>query len=245
MMKRASSPSPSTSYPIMSGNSLAISPGSKSASRGNGWCRRAARNHAFRSTRCVIERTTEGLALVNSMAGLTEFDQIAARDAARRAVEQIAVDDGAQLRHRQRVVAAHQVLDLEAAVLADGLQRSDDVGEGAVAVRERQQQPLIGDDAAIDVVDMGDGVGGQAAADAFIVDRHHQRREPAAEIVLEPAPLAGVTVGARHARTIAVDDDAWRLLRGVDREVHEVRKLVLNSRRLVLGQSRQLLLAGK
>ena len=61
-------------------------------------------------------------------------------------MEEIAVDDGAQLRHRQFVVSADQVLDLEAAVLADGLQRSDDVGNVAVA-RERQQQPFIGDEA--------------------------------------------------------------------------------------------------
>src|SRR3954469_18728814 len=188
MTKRASSPSPSTSYPIMSGSSLAISPGSKSASSGSGWCRRAARSHAFTSTRCVIERTTEALALVNSKA-LTEFDHVTARDAARRAVKQVAVDDGAQFRRRQRVVAAHQVLDLEAAILADGLQRADDVGEGAIAVRERQQQPFIGDDAAIDIIDMRDGEGGQAASDAFVIDGHHQGGEARAEIILEaPSP---------------------------------------------------------
>ena len=53
--------------------------------------------------------------------GLTEFQDVAGRNAARRAMEEITVDDGAQLRHRQLVVSAHQVLDLEAAVLADGL----------------------------------------------------------------------------------------------------------------------------
>jgi len=51
-------------------------------------------------------------------------------------MEEIAVDDREQLRHRQLVVAADQVFDLEAAVLADGRQRCDDVGDAA-AVGER------------------------------------------------------------------------------------------------------------
>ena len=40
------------------------------------------------------------------------------------------------------------------------------MGDRRRRFRERQQQPLIGDDAAIDVVDMGDGEDGQAALDA-------------------------------------------------------------------------------
>src|SRR5689334_12002870 len=155
MTKRASSPSPSTSYPIISCSSPLMSPGSKSTSSGNGWCARAARSHAFRRTRCVIARTTEGLALANCMRVSAEFQLVAARNTAGGAMIEVAIDDGAQFRHRQRVVATHQILDLEAAVLADGLERSDDVVD-LTTVGGRQQQPLIGDDAAIDVVDMGD-----------------------------------------------------------------------------------------
>jgi hypothetical protein len=98
---------------------------------------------------------------------------------------EIAVDDGAQLRHRQRFVAAHQVLDLEAAILADRLQRSDDVGDRTAGIGEWQQQPFISDDASIDVVDMGDSEGGQATANAFVIDRHDQRREAGTEILFE------------------------------------------------------------
>src|SRR5207302_9925008 len=96
-------------------------------------------------------------------------------------MEEIAVDDGAKLWYWQRVVAPHQVPDLEAAVVADGLQRGDDMGDLA-ALRERQQQPLIGDDASVDIVDVGDGVGGQATRASFVLDRTQDRREPRATI---------------------------------------------------------------
>jgi hypothetical protein len=79
-------------------------------------------------------------------------------------VEEIAVDHAAESWARQGVVAPHQIPDLEAAVLADGLQRRDYMSD-AGAVRERQQQPLIGDDPAVDVVDVGDGVDGQGAGE--------------------------------------------------------------------------------
>src|SRR5215472_17165294 len=58
--------------------------------------------------------------------GLAEFDDVAGFDPAGRAMKEIAVDDAAQFRRRQGVIASHQVSDLEAAVLADGLEGSDD-----------------------------------------------------------------------------------------------------------------------
>ena len=53
-------------------------------------------------------------------------------------MEKVAIDDGAKFWHRQLVVAAHQIVDLEATFIADGLQRRDDMGDLA-AFRERQQ----------------------------------------------------------------------------------------------------------
>ena len=79
-------------------------------------------------------------------------------------MEEIAIDDGAERGCRQCVAAAHQIFDLEAAILADGLQGGHDVGDVG-AVGERQQQSLIGDEVAVDVVDLGDGVGGKAPGD--------------------------------------------------------------------------------
>src|SRR5690348_16841468 len=107
---------------------------------------RRARSQPFSSTRCRIDRITEGSALEYSMTSI-ELDDVAGLDAAGLTVEKILVDDAAQFRRRQRVVAAHQVLDLEAAVLTDGLQRCEDVGDFAV-IGEWHEQPLIGDDAA-------------------------------------------------------------------------------------------------
>src|SRR5580698_10516904 len=126
MRKRAALCSPSTSNPIMSVSSSMPISGSKSISAGNFLGLRSARSHASSSTRWRIDLITDGSALAYSMMS-AEFEKSAALDAAGRAVEQIAVDHAAQLRRRQRVVAAHQILDLEAAVLADRLQRRDDV----------------------------------------------------------------------------------------------------------------------
>ena len=52
---------------------------------------------------------------------LTEFDDVAGRNAAGGAVEKVAIDDGAKLCSRQGVVPPHQIPDLKAAVFADGL----------------------------------------------------------------------------------------------------------------------------
>src|SRR6476659_5886153 len=120
----------------MSVNSSETRLGWKSSTSGSGRCLAAARSHAFRNSRCLIDLTTEGSALSNSI-GLAEFQYVAGRNAPGRAMKQIAVDDGAKLRHRQLVVSAHQIPDLETAILADGLQRCDDVGDVA-AVGEWQ-----------------------------------------------------------------------------------------------------------
>src|SRR5262245_23396301 len=121
----------------MSGSSSAMPSGLKSSNPGNRCGLRSARNQLLSSTRCLIERTTDGLALANCML-LAEFDDVARRDAARRAVIEIAVDDRPQFWGRQRVVSAHQILDLEPSVLADGLQRGDRMGDRFL-IRERQQ----------------------------------------------------------------------------------------------------------
>ena len=47
---------------------------------------------------------------------------------------------------------------------------------------------------------------GSARVDAFVVDRHHERREPGPEIVVEQLALPGVAVGARHPGAVAVDE---------------------------------------
>jgi hypothetical protein len=53
-----------------------------------------------------------------------------------------------------------------------------------------------------------------------------------------------MTIGARHPRAVAVDDDPGRLLRGVDGEEDEIGQLVLDPGRLEFGQCRQLLVPG-
>src|SRR6516225_875905 len=53
---------------------------------------------------------------------LAELDDVARVDASWPAMEQGTVDDGAKLWPWHRVMAAHQVLDLEFAVLGNGLQ---------------------------------------------------------------------------------------------------------------------------
>ena len=63
----------------------------------------------------------------NSILKLLEFQHVAGRDAPGRAMEKVAIDDGAKFRHRQLVVAAHQIVDLESTFFADGLQRRDDM----------------------------------------------------------------------------------------------------------------------
>src|SRR5882757_7976418 len=73
---------------------------------------------------------------------LTEFDDVTGRNTPRRAVKQVAIDHGAKLRRRQRVISPHQVSDFETAIFADGFQRCDHVADIA-AIGERQQQPLI------------------------------------------------------------------------------------------------------
>src|SRR5215207_7861563 len=105
----------------MSASSSPTRLGWKSSTRGRGGCLSAARSHAFRNSRCLIDLTTEGSALSNCI-GLAEFQDVAGGNTAGRTVNEIAVDDGAKLRHRQLVAAAHQILDLEAAILADGLE---------------------------------------------------------------------------------------------------------------------------
>src|SRR5258708_37083988 len=126
----------------MSAGSSAAPSGWKSEMTGRVCGLRGVRSHAFRRTRCLIDLTTEGSALQNSIE-LAEFDDVARRDAAGCAMKEVAIDDGAKFRHRQLVASAHQIPDLEATILADGLQRRDDVSDVA-AVGERQQHPVIG-----------------------------------------------------------------------------------------------------
>ena len=87
--------------PIMSASSSAIAVRLEIEQRGQGLrALRSARSQAFSSSRCLIDLTTEGSALWNSIAASAEFEQVAGLDAAGRAVEQVAVDHGAQLRRR-------------------------------------------------------------------------------------------------------------------------------------------------
>src|SRR5436190_4808088 len=102
----------------MSVSSSPMRLGWKSSTRGSGRCLAAARSHAFRNSRCLIDLTTEGSALSNCI-GLAEFQNVAGRNTAGRAMEQFAVDNAAKFRHRQLVAAAHQIPDLETAILAD------------------------------------------------------------------------------------------------------------------------------
>lgn len=67
MMKRASSPLPSTSKPIMSARSSVLPSVWKSHSKGRVSGMRSARNQAFSSTRCVIDLITDGSALANGI----------------------------------------------------------------------------------------------------------------------------------------------------------------------------------
>src|SRR6267154_2146310 len=127
MTNRAWSTSPATSNPIMSASSSPKRCGWKSSMRGRGRCFAAARSHRFKSSRCLIDLTTDGSALSNCI-GLAEFEHVTGRNAAGSAVNEVAVDDGAKFRHGQLVASAHQILDLETTILADGLQRRDDVG---------------------------------------------------------------------------------------------------------------------
>src|SRR5437016_12742757 len=101
------------------------------------------------------------------------------------------------------------------------------------ALRERQQQPLTGNDAAIDVIDVGDGVDRKRALDALVVDRHHDGDEPGGKIFVEKPALAGVSIGARHPRAVALDGQPWRLLYGIDGVEYEVLQFVFEPRRLI------------
>ena len=51
----------------------------------------------------------------------TEFDHVACRDAAWRAMKKIMVDDSAKFRNRKRVICPHQILDFKTAFFANGL----------------------------------------------------------------------------------------------------------------------------
>src|SRR5260370_32911623 len=148
-----------TSNPIMSASSSPKRFGWKLPMRGRGRCLAAARSQVFRSSRCLIDLITEGSELLNSMQ-LAEFEHVAGRNAAGCAMENIAIDNRSKLRHRQLVVSTHQILDLEATVLADGLQRRDDVGDVAAA-RERQQQPPLRNDSPVDCIANGAAIDGK------------------------------------------------------------------------------------
>jgi hypothetical protein len=174
---------------------------------------------------------------------LIEFDHVARCDAAGRAMEQVAIDDGAQFWRRQDIVSPHQVLDFEAAVFADGLQRGNDMRD-FTAFRERQQQPLIVDSSAVGVIDVEDGVDRKRPLDTFVVDRHHDGRQSGTEIFVGKAALAGMAMGARDSRAVALDDQPWRLRRSIDRAEHKVQKLVLESGRLIFLDARNRLRAG-
>ena len=56
----------------------------------------------------------------------------------------------------------------------------------------------------------GDGIDRKLAGDALVIDRHHDRREARAEIFVELAALAGMAIGARHPRAVALDRQARR-----------------------------------
>src|SRR5712664_4881592 len=174
---------------------------------------------------------------------LAEFDYVTSRNTAGRAVEKIAIDNGAKLRRWQGVISPHQILDFKAAVFADGLQRRDRMSDTAT-FRERQQQPFIGDDPSIDVIDVGDGVDGKGALHAFVVDRHHDGYESGPEIFVEKSALAGIAIGGRHTRAVALDRQARRQLYGIDSIIYEVRKFVGEPRGLVFLDARHQLLAG-
>jgi len=174
---------------------------------------------------------------------LAEFDHVACRNASGRTVEQVLIDDGAKLRSRKGVVPPHQIPDLEIAVFTDGLQRRNDVSNIA-AIGKRQQQALICDDSAVDVIDIGDGVDGKRALDARVVDRHHDGRESGPEIFVEIPALAGVAIGAGHPRAVAFDRQTWWLSRCVHGQVDQIREFIGKPRGLVLFHARHALIAG-
>src|SRR6185437_8141116 len=91
---------------------------------------------------------------------------------------------------------------------------------------------------------MGDGVDRQPARDALVVNRHHDRRETCAQILVEKLALAGVTISPRHPRAVAVDGDLWRRKSGLDGHEDEIRKLVLEPLGLVFRKARHRLRAG-
>src|SRR5216684_8117331 len=183
---------------------------------GRAWRWPSARSHALSRSRCLTDLTTEGLALVNSIRMLAEFDHVAGRNTAGCAMEKIAIDHGAKLRRRQGVVSPHQISDFEAAVFADGFQRRDHMGDTGT-FREWQQQPFIGNDPSIDVSDIGDGVDGKRAGDAFVVNRHYDGHEAGRKIFVEISALAGVAIGGRYTRAVTPDRQARRQLCRIDR----------------------------
>src|SRR5262249_25200788 len=128
------------------------------------------------------------------------------------------------------------------AVLADGLQRGDDMADTLIRC-ERQQQPFIGNDTPVAVVEIGDGVDGKTAGKAFVVDWHHERREPRSDISVEQAALGGMTLGVRYPRALALDGQARRSLQRFDGIVDEIGQFLLEPCRLVLPDRRHLLLA--
>jgi hypothetical protein len=67
LKKRAASPWCSTLNPIMSASSSPMPSGWKSEIVGRGFGLRSTRSHAFKRTRCLMDLTTEGLALTNSI----------------------------------------------------------------------------------------------------------------------------------------------------------------------------------
>ena len=94
--------------------------------------------------------------------GLTEFDHVAGRDAAGRTVKEIAIDHGAQLQVGS--VSFPRIRFLISKPPSSLMVFSEAMMCVTRAIfRKRHQHPLIGDDAAIEVVDVGDGVDGKAA----------------------------------------------------------------------------------
>ena len=139
----------------------------------------------------------------------------------------------AKLRRRQGVISPHQIPDFKSAVLADGLQRRDHMSNAA-AFRERQQQPLIGDNSPIDVIDVGDGVDGKAAV-ACTHGRSASRWVPvwARDIRRDTGPCR---CGRRRSTSACRRCSIVRSgggSRGLDGIVHQVRKFIGEPRGLV------------
>src|SRR6266567_5110146 len=112
-----------------------------------------ARSHALSRSRCFADLTTAGLAPSKSIRGSAEFDHVAGRNAAGCAMKEIAIDHGAKLGCRQGSISPHQIPDFKATVFANGLQGCYHMGNIA-SLRERQQHPLICDDASMDIIDV-------------------------------------------------------------------------------------------